>query len=305
MNERQLESFLAIVNHGSFASAADRLCLTQSAVSARIKELEDDLGVELFDRAQKKVQLTTKGRELIEYAEQVNVLFKEIKSRVGADGAMSGVVRIGTVELVAITWMHTLVSALNKEYPAVTFEFEGGLRPVLLEGLRSGKLDLVIVAGELSMEARKSLGLKLASAHLGTAAFAWMASANLDVGDDVLLAKDLRKLPVVYQGAESLSNGIMNKWLLRSNPRRQHGTSANFFSSIVALVEAGVGICLLPISACAPWLNEKKLKILRTDPPAMNIPYFVLYAQHGRNDLFARVAELSVQSSTFDRQIQT
>ena len=238
MNERQLQSFLAIVQHGSFAAASDRLCVTQSAISARIKELEDDLGVELFDRTQKKVQLTTKGRELIEYAEQVNVLFNEIKSKVGAQNALSGVIRIGMAELVAITWMSRLVSVLNKEYPAVTFEFEGGLKPVLLEGLRSGNLDLIIIAGELSAEAR----LEFASANLGSAAFAWVASTNLDVGDGALLAKDLRKLPVIYAGAESLLNGIMNKWLAQSNPRKQHGTSGNSLSAIVPLIEAGVGI---------------------------------------------------------------
>jgi DNA-binding transcriptional LysR family regulator len=301
MNERQLESFLAIVKHGSFAAAAERLYVTQSAISARIKELEDDLGVELFDRAQKKVQLTTKGRELIEYAEQVNILFNEIKSTVGSKGALSGVVRIGLVELVAITWMSKLVSVLNTEYPALTVEFEVGLNPFLLDGIRSGNLDMAIIVGELSLEARKSLGLGLASTNLGTTAFAWLASQEFDVGDDVLRANDLRRLPVIYQGSESFMNSAMNEWLSRSGSQRPHGTSCNGLGSIVSLVQAGVGICLLPIAPYAALLNDKKLKILRTDPSKVDITISVLYSQRGATQLFKSIADVCVQVSTFDR----
>ena len=150
MNQRQLESFLAIAKHGSFAAAAERLFITQSAISARIKELEDDLGVELFDRSLKKVQLTIKGRELVQYAEQISVLFDEIRSKVGTAGAQSGVVRIGVVELVAITWMSKLLAVLRKEFPAVTVEFEVALRPPLLERMRSGNLDMAIIIGEVT-----------------------------------------------------------------------------------------------------------------------------------------------------------
>ena len=119
MNQRQLESFLAIAKHGSFAAAAERLFITQSAISARIKELEDDLGVELFDRSLKKVQLTIKGRELVQYAEQISVLFDEIRSKVGTAGAQSGVVRIGVVELVAITWMSKLLQRISSRHRRV------------------------------------------------------------------------------------------------------------------------------------------------------------------------------------------
>ena len=303
MNQRQLESFLAIVKHGSFAAAAERLYLTQSTISARIRELEDDLGVDLFDRTQKKVQLTTKGRELVEYAEQVHVLFNEIKSKVGAKTSVSGVVRIGLVELVAITWMSALVALLNTEYPTLTVEFEVGLNPFLFDGMRSGDLDLAIIAGELPAETRRSLGLGFGCAPLGSMPFAWMARpqlAGLPAG--VLQAKDLRRLPVIYQGAESFMNNAMNEWLSQPTSRKQHGTSCTGLGSIVSLVEAGVGICLLPLPPYEPLVRAGRLQLLATQPAGMDIPFSVLYSQRGAMNLFERIGELCVQASTFERR---
>ena len=65
MNIKQLESLVSIVENGGFAAAAERLHTTQSAVSARIKELEKYLGIALFDRSSHRARLTAKGEELL------------------------------------------------------------------------------------------------------------------------------------------------------------------------------------------------------------------------------------------------
>lgn len=299
MNQRQLESFLAIVKHGSFAAAAERLHITQSAISARIKELEDDLGVELFVRSPKKVKLTVKGRELVRYAEKSSVLFHEIRAKIGSAVAQSGIVRIGVVELVAITWMSRLLAILRQEFPALIVEFEVGLMPPLIEGLRSGDFDMVIIAGEANFE--KFTGIDWVSTYLGTASFAWMASSDFDVGSNVLLADDLRKLPVIYQGKESFMNGLINGWLSHPDSRKHYGTSCNGLGSIVSLVEAGVGICLLPIAPYETLLKKNKLKLLRTEPAEVNVPFSVIYQKRDAVSLFARIVEICSHVSTFTR----
>jgi DNA-binding transcriptional LysR family regulator len=102
MNRKQLETFETIVRLGSFAAAAAKLNATQSTVSARIQELEA-LGVQLFDRAQRKANLTTKGRELVSYAQTAIDLFSKIQHQVGNPQALAGIVRVGVAELVAVT----------------------------------------------------------------------------------------------------------------------------------------------------------------------------------------------------------
>ena len=71
MNIRQLETFYWIAQLGTFSAAAERLHTSQANVSARIRELEEELGLALFDRIGRQVQLTVKARELLGYAERV------------------------------------------------------------------------------------------------------------------------------------------------------------------------------------------------------------------------------------------
>ncbi|PWT91043.1 MAG: hypothetical protein C5B56_04445 [Proteobacteria bacterium] len=104
VNRKQLETFATIVRFGSFAAAAARLNATQSTISARIRELEESLGVQLFDRTQRKAKLTAKGRGLVAYAHSAIELFSEIQRQLGSPQAQTGIVRVGVAELVAVTW---------------------------------------------------------------------------------------------------------------------------------------------------------------------------------------------------------
>ena len=99
MNIKQLETFVWIVRLGSFAAAADRLYTTQSAVSMRIRELEQDIGIGLFDRTHHKARLTAKGKELLGYAEQLITLESEIRHRIGDPKTLAGVARVGVAEI--------------------------------------------------------------------------------------------------------------------------------------------------------------------------------------------------------------
>jgi DNA-binding transcriptional LysR family regulator len=71
MMMRELKTFLAVVRHGTFASAGAHIGLTQSAVSAQIQRLEDDLGFPLFDRTGRSATLNAAGRHAVEVAEEL------------------------------------------------------------------------------------------------------------------------------------------------------------------------------------------------------------------------------------------
>src|SRR3954466_7370864 len=145
MNRKQLETFAAIVRLGSFAAAAARLNATQSTVSARIQELEQSLGVVLFDRTQRRAHLTAKGRELISYAQAAMNLFSEIEHQVGNPEALSGTVRVGVAEMVAISWLADFVSTLHKGFPNLKLEFDVNLTADLLSKLNDGELDIALI----------------------------------------------------------------------------------------------------------------------------------------------------------------
>ena len=71
MTFQQLEAFYWVSSLGSFSAASDRLFVTQSTISMRIRKLEKDLGVELFDRSSHSIQLTLSGLEFMQYARRI------------------------------------------------------------------------------------------------------------------------------------------------------------------------------------------------------------------------------------------
>uniref|UniRef100_UPI003F493D72 LysR family transcriptional regulator n=1 Tax=Cupriavidus yeoncheonensis TaxID=1462994 RepID=UPI003F493D72 len=292
MNNRQLESFLAIVQLGSFAAAAERLHVTQSTVSARIQELEEDLGIMLFDRSQRQVHLTNKGRQLIAYAEQVIEIFSEIKEQLSDDTAVTGVVRIGVAELVAITWLPQFTRAVRKKYPGVILEFEVALNPVLVEGARKGDFDIAVIAGPCTDSV-------FVAQHVGSVRFSWMCSPGFHNSNELLTARELRKWPIIYQGADSYTTEATNAWLGLRSSRKHRGTSCNSLAAVKSLTVAGVGISLLPIGIYEDELKRKELKKIRTNPVELDMPFTAIFAKRAESRLLNDISALCQQFSTF------
>lgn len=291
MNLRQLESFLTIAELGSFAAAADRLCVTQSTISARIQELEQNLGVDLFDRSQRTARLTLKGRELITYAEQIVALTAEIRRRVGSKETIEGVIRVGVAELVAISWLPDFVAAVRSEYPNLQLEFEVGLNPFLLEGIRIGSLDLAIIAGKIIIPGIESY-------NLGGVMFSWMSTPETFPTNETVDLRDIRRMPILYQGRNSYTNGVMDKLLGISSTRERRGMTCSSLEAIYALTRAGVGIGFLPLDHFANVIRNGELKPIPTDPPSFEMPFSVAFTGNSP-ELFADIAQICVRSSKF------
>jgi DNA-binding transcriptional LysR family regulator len=171
---QQLETFFWTVNLGSFAAAAERLYATQSTVSMRVRELEKSLNVELFDRTHRTAKLTSKGRELMEYAGRILDLSTELEHRIAAPEAVSGSVRFGVAEVITTTWLPDLIKLIATRYPNVRLEIEEALTSELMDSLHEGQLELVLAPGHTRIQ-------NFATMSLGTVAFAWMASPALKV----------------------------------------------------------------------------------------------------------------------------
>lgn len=254
------------------------------------------LGVELFDRTQRTARLTLKGRELINYAAQIMSLSSEIRLRIGAKDALTGVVRIGVAELVAISWLPDLVNAVRHEYPNIKLEFEVGLNPSLIEGIRNGRLDLVILAGKFQEPGFDAF-------DLGRVRFSWMSSPTMFPGQEKIKLEELRKLPILYQGKNSFTNGIMEQILGISSVRERTGMTCNSLDALFALTQASVGIGFLPVSHYSDAIRNGKLKIIQTEPKYFLMPFSISCASNSP-ELFTDIARLCVQSSKFDKLIE-
>ncbi len=295
MNIKQLETFIWIVRLHSFAAAAERLYTTQSSVSARIQELEETIGVSLFDRSHHRARLTPKGQELIPYAERLLALTSEIRHRVGDSTALVGTVRIGVAEMIAITWLPKLIDAIRKKYPEVTVELTVELTNALIGKLREGDLDLALIPGPV-------IEPNLASGSLGLVEFVWMAGSTTDVPARVLTPEDLQKLPYISLSEESHHYRTIEHWFSSNKAYFNVVTRCNNMSVAASLTMAELGIAYLPALPYKKEIKEGKLRILKTRPKMPLVEFFAVSLRGRFQPLAHAVVALAQEVSGFSQR---
>ena len=141
MELRQLNIFQAIAQSGSFTRAAERLGYVQSNVSAHIQALEQELGVQLFDRVGRNVRLTAAGRRLAEYANRILALSEEAREVVSAP--LNSELVLSAPETLCTHRLPQLLRAAREHLPQTRLVFRPVATPQLRNLVRSGELDLV------------------------------------------------------------------------------------------------------------------------------------------------------------------
>lgn len=141
---RHLDAFSGIARELSLKRAAERLHLTQPAISRTLKELEDILGTVLMDRSRSGVRLTPQGEVFLQFAEQSTAALRQGLRSVQDDRAPAGRLRIGALPSVASGLLVQAVSEFSTRNPDTRLQIEEGPHSALTGQLRSGGLDLVL-----------------------------------------------------------------------------------------------------------------------------------------------------------------
>lgn len=291
MNFRQLHTFLEIIRLGSFAAAANKLNATQSTVSARIQELESELGVALFDRSQRKIAVTSKGRELIGYAERALELHAEISHHITPRQMLSGVVRVGVAELVAMTWLPAFVATLHERYPHVSLELDVSLTAPLRARLLAGDLDVVLLPADMDDPS-------LIAHPLGMVEFRWMAGAGIDLPDRALCAEDLTRLRVLSLGESSVHYKTILS-LLESGGSTQRPDLCNSMTVISTLIIGNTGISVLPPACYREDIAAGRLRVLHTQCDPEPVPFVAAYRKRRLSSLNELIGATAAEVSTF------
>jgi DNA-binding transcriptional LysR family regulator len=274
MNFRQFEALYWIARLGSFHAAARHLHTSQPAISARIRELEQELGVTLFDRSERKVRPTPKGHELLRYAAQMMAIAAEIRQRVGTREALAGRVRLGVPSISALTWLPRLLEQVARTYPGLIVEFSVESSEVLDEQMQQGLLDVAVLAGPV-------VSPKVTTESLGHVALAWLCSPRLDLAPRVLGAADIALWPVITDRPGSHLHAAAMDWFRAEGvePTRHHGCSS--LPTRIQLAAQGVGIALASPSAASRELSQGTLRVVETTRPPPSLEYVLAYSTVG------------------------
>ena len=157
---RQLKVFESVARHLNYTRAAEELHLTQPAVSMQVKQLEDQLGVALFEQLGKRIHLTEAGREVLTYARSITQQLDELEGVLNRmKGLGGGRLRI-SVASTANYFIPTLLGNFSRRYPDVTVSLDVTNRETLLRQLAENTVDLVVMGqppAEADVEAQAFL----------------------------------------------------------------------------------------------------------------------------------------------------
>jgi len=146
MELRQLEYLVAVAEEASFTRAAQRVHISQSGVSAQIRQLEHDLGATLFDRSGRTATLTEAGQAAVKYAKETLASAAAVRQAVNeVTGLLSGRLTVGMVTACTITALFDALAAFHRAHPGVAITLLEDNSAALAEHTRSGALDVALI----------------------------------------------------------------------------------------------------------------------------------------------------------------
>jgi DNA-binding transcriptional LysR family regulator len=294
MTLKQLHAFLWVCRLGSFGAAAKKIHATQSTVSARIIELETSLGVPLFDRSGQSARLTAKGRELLPLAERMLGTEAQIRSSVADPEALSGTLRVGVAEFIALSWLPDWVGAANRRFPNVVLEIDVDLTLALHEKLANGRLDMALLPGPTPDP-------DLVQKPLGAVEFVWMASPALGVPRKLVGARELEPFPIIMLSYHSNLHAILRNWFEVEGVTPRRVDICNSLATVASLTIAGLGVSFLPKRYHAGDVQQGRLQVINTRPKIVPLQYVAAYRADRPSPLSAALASLAMSVSSYDK----
>jgi DNA-binding transcriptional LysR family regulator len=269
MNLRFVETFVLVARLKSMTRGAEKLCLTQSAVSNRIAALEEELGVVLIDRRNPGFRLSDAGNRFLDYADRLLGLQRELKNELGTPEKQSFSLRVGAVESVLHSWLIPLVDGLKKITPHIEFELTIEMTPMLNEQIKRGALDLIFSASPAVGDGiiNETL-LPLEMVLVGPGGMA--GESELSVED--LLGYDLMTFQRGSQPHLALIDALHAVGI---DDKHVHTMSS--ISALARLAESGFGLATLPRVVAEQLMPKNSLCVLNSRLSLAPLPIFASY----------------------------
>lgn len=252
----QLKTFVAVAQERSLTRAAERVFTSPPAVSAQIKALEEELGVKLFDRTPRGMELTEAGNRLLADAERTLASAGRLRSAAAQiRGEARGVVRLGAVSDPISLRMGDILVKLAERHPQVTLQLHQGLSFQVLADLQRGELDCGYVMSD--REHVEGLQLqRLGVIDLVVALPLAMAEANPD-----LSLQQLTSLPWVGTPTTCLLRRHLESLFASAGREYQETTLANTEGAVRSMVASGMGAGIVRLDQAQQAERQGELKI--------------------------------------------
>jgi DNA-binding transcriptional LysR family regulator len=289
VDEREMAAFRVLAEELSFSRAAVRIGLTQPALSLMLARIEAELGVRLFDRTKRRVQLTPSGQVFLAESERTLEQIERLKSMTRRAGqGLSGRATIGFVEAAAFTVLPALVARIRAELPGIELVLREMVTADQMEALDGGRIDIGLLRPMFSPQrfhARKIFQESYVFAvPAGSPLAARAALSFADVAGERLIANALPKRRYI----ESRFRGLMTAEGLGLPVAHE----VSQIHAVIALVAGGLGIAIVPQSTSVIRLAGVLYKpIARARQPRSEL--MVAWRRNERSAVVERVVALA------------
>ncbi len=257
---KQLRYFEALALHGHFGHAAEASAISQPALSVQIKDLEQSMGMQLFERSARQVRLTpfgeafaTRVREILHRVDALDDFAR------AAQGRLTGRFRLGVIPTIAPYLLPRLIGNLGKSHPRLDLHVRETLTPRLVQELLQGRIDTAIVALPVSEPSLFEMPLFKENFVL--------VRPEKDAGKPAPRASELREMRLLLlEEGHCFRDQALNFCNAPSAVPRD-GLDGSSLSTLVQMVGAGIGVTMIPEMAMGVETRSAQVNCVAFDDP--------------------------------------
>lgn len=239
MEFRVLQYFLAVAREENISGAAEFLHLSQPTLSRQLKDLEDELGKQLFIRGNRKITLTEEGMILRKRAEEITELIKKTEDEItSSDDTLAGNITIGAGETDGNRFLIKSMNAMQKDYPLVHFHIISGDKAMITESIDRGLIDFGVVFGNIDTAKYDSIPIHYEDT--------WGVLMRRDVElshKEFITAEDLTDKPLIISRQAFQNSELKNFFHMEQDKLNIAATYSLLFNGSL-MVDEGLGYAI-------------------------------------------------------------
>jgi len=305
----QLKILQTIHNEGSFKKAADKLYISQPAVSLQIQNLERQLNVPIFYRDKRRARLTETGQLLLKYAERIlNLCEETCRGLDEMQTLQSGVLIIGASQTTGTYLMPQLIGIFRHKYPQIAIELQVHSTRRIAWGVANGQIDLAVVGGKIPIDLQPTLDI---TSYAEDELALILPTSHPFSSLECIQKEDLYRLKFIALDTESTIRNVIENTLIENGIDSRQFKIEMELNSIEAIknaVQSGLGAAFVSVSAISKelelniihWAKIKDITISRTLSIIVNPKrYYINSVKIFKKEIL----EMFLVSSSFEKKL--
>lgn len=258
MEFREISTFLQVAQYQSFSKAARQLGYSQAAVTIQIKQLEQELGVHLFDRIGKQISLTHQGQVFYQYAVSIRNDLERAKNAVSDPSTLSGKLCLGTIESICASIFPDLLAEYHRLHPEVTISIVTDSPGVLLDRMNENAIDIVYLLDRRIYDNRWCKTLEEPEENI----FVASPDHELALTERELELDEVLRFPFFLTEKDASYRHMLEQYLASINRSVKPFLEIGSTEFIIHMLLKNTGISFLPKFTVQRELQQKQLTAL-------------------------------------------